>query len=619
MAPLTSSAPSKKNRRQLAARPQRATSNVRPRQAAGSRSSTRLQAKIPHKSLVAHALQSQPVQASPIHPSSIAHPGRTKRKRSQEDFEAEADEPEGVRPSEGLQAFAPQSWPIEPSLIPPVAISQPAVTKRKRLQVSEAEAEDDELEDVRPSKQSRGLSHPEHNPLKENLQKDIKAEAKEQALPPSKDQLSEKNLQILKILNGETMDPAANNALALKRTSSRRSIALSEAGTERTQRSSNTTAIYRHKNLAAVEIHMHAEPPDHVQAAIDRIITAEVSKEHRPKLRIIAQEFRDGCIKNVRAQAGEDDFIDPLHTALKALGLKNLCTHEKADWRGELKPVVPPRSYFSSSFMSGVQQLEADDVSSPPRKRQQQSAGDLYMSPESSMTNAPAHTPANDSQESSTMPAPGPQGSSIKTPRPDISMGIQLTALISALSSQNLNKVKARTFLTWLQNEMVQHEPDRPLEPMLTLVPAPRALDLAFPFAVVEGKAYSTGKQIFEAENQAAVSGACALKMQLDLDNLVQHGARGSDALPATSNTEPPLFFSICTQGPIHELWAHWTVLEDGDRIFGSKLLDSCNALLLEQGETFLVGLNNIVLWGLGPFMKSVVERLRIVAGKAKT
>ncbi|KAL5431507.1 hypothetical protein PMIN06_012298 [Paraphaeosphaeria minitans] len=68
-------------------------------------------------------------------------------------------------------------------------------------------------------------------------------------------------------------------------------------------------------------------------------------------------------------------------------------------------------------------------------------------------------------------------------------MGIQLTALISALSSQNLNKVKARTFLTWLQNEMVQHEPGGPLEPMLIPVPAPRALDLAFPFAVVEGKA----------------------------------------------------------------------------------------------------------------------------------
>ncbi|KAL5431506.1 hypothetical protein PMIN06_012297 [Paraphaeosphaeria minitans] len=137
------------------------------------------------------------------------------------------------------------------------------------------------------------------------------------------------------------MDLAANNAPALKRTSSRRSIPPSEAGTERTQRSSNTTAVYRHKNLAAAEIHMHAEPSDYIQAAIERIIDAEVSKERRSELHVIAQELRDGCLKNVRAQADEDDVIDPVHTALKALGLKSLCTHEKADWRWELKLMVP--------------------------------------------------------------------------------------------------------------------------------------------------------------------------------------------------------------------------------------------------------------------------------------
>ena len=165
---------------------------------------------------------------------------------------------------------------------------------------------------------------------------------------------------------------------------------------------------------------------------------------------------------------------------------------------------------------------------------------------------------------------------------------------------------------------MIQHKLDGPLEPTLISVPAPRALDLAFPFAVIEGKAYSTGKQIFEAENQASVSRACGLKIQLDLNNLVNRGATSSDALPTTSDTEPPLFFSICTQGPIHELWAHWTVVEDGVRMFGSNRLDSCNALLLEQMEDVIARLNNIGFWGLGPFMKSVVERPGMVAKKAE-
>ena len=500
----------------------------------------------------------------------------------------------GTRSSERLQHIQ----------TPPAPISQLTGTKRKRPQ-----AEVDGLEGVRPSKQLRELRPSGHKLFQDKVET-------EQEPPPSGQPLSEKNLQIL---NGEDMSPAANNTPALKRTSSRRSIAPSDAGTERTQRSSNTTAVYRHKNLAAVEIHMHTEPPDYIQTAIDRIFKDEVSKERRSELRIIAQELRNGCLKNVRAQAGEDDFINPLHTALKALGLKDLCTHEKAEWRGELKPVAPQQSHFSSSFMSSVQQLEVDDVSAPPRKRQQQSASEPYMSPESLSMNTRTHTPINNALELSEMPALAPLGSLIKTPRPDISIGIQHEALIDALSVQSLNKVKARIFLKWLENEMVQHAPDRPHEPMLISVPAPRALDLAFPFAVVEGKAYSTGKQICEAENQASVSGACGLKIQLDLDNMVTRDATGSDTPPTTSNTEPPLFFTICTQGPIHELWAHWTVVEDGVRMFQSKLLDSCNALLLEQGEGFMVRLNNIGIWGLGPFMKSVVERLGIVARKAKS
>lgn len=165
---------------------------------------------------------------------------------------------------------------------------------------------------------------------------------------------------------------------------------------------------------------------------------------------------------------------------------------------------------------------------------------------------------------------------------------------------------------------MVQHKPDGPLEPMLIPVPAQRALDLAFPFAVVEGKAYSTGKQIFEAENQASVSGACGLKIQVDLDNLVYRSAIDSNKSRTVLDSEPPLFFSVCTQGPIHELWAHWTVVEDGVRKFGSKLIDSCNTLLLKQGQDFIVRLNNITRWGVGPFMESVVERLRTVAEMAK-
>lgn len=109
-----------------------------------------------------------------------------------------------------------------------------------------------------------------------------------------------------------------------------------------------------------------------------------------------------------------------------------------------------------------------------------------------------------------------------------------------------------------------------PAEPLLDLVPTQAASDLVFPFAVVEANAYSTGKQIFEAQNQAAVSGVSGLKIQLSLDKLVKRSR--PDVLP-TSKDPPPFFFSICTEGPYHELWAHYTYIEDGMRTFNMKLL----------------------------------------------
>lgn len=247
------------------------------------------------------------------------------------------------------------------------------------------------------------------------------------------------------------------------------------------------------------------------------------------------------------------------------------------------------------------------------------------MSPESSETGIlPSATGGKSQIQIAMLPPTVPMNkkqehSSLKTPRPDISMGIKLTSLTSALSSQGLNKIKARKFLVWMQNEMVMHEPDGLLEPMLIPIPAPRALDLAFPSAVVEGKAYSTGKQIFEAENQAAVSAACGLKIQLDLNDLVDHATETSGAHSTLSDAEPPLFFSVCTQGPIHELWAHWTVMEDETRVFQSKLVDSCNALLPSHGEEFLSKLHNVCAWGTGSFMESVVERLGKVARQARS
>ena len=161
-------------------------------------------------------------------------------------------------------------------------------------------------------------------------------------------------------------------------------------------------------------------------------------------------------------------------------------------------------------------------------------------------------------------------------------------------------------------------EQDGPQEPALIIVPTQRESTLTFPTLVFEGKAYSTGKQVFEAQNQAAVSGAGGVKIQLMLDELVKRATKNSDVRLKPSKNQPPLVFSICTEGPYHELWAHYTVIEDGERQFNMVLLNTCHGVVLQQVESFFVQVHNVMIWTMDLFLKTVVERLVEVAKKAK-
>lgn len=173
---------------------------------------------------------------------------------------------------------------------------------------------------------------------------------------------------------------------------------------------------------------------------------------------------------------------------------------------------------------------------------------------------------------------------------------------------------------------------------MLISVPALRALDLVFPFVVDEGKAYLTGKQISEAENQAAGAGACALNMQLRLDDLVSRGTAepskdqsptSSDNLPAPSEDQPPtlpppsddevpLFFSICTEGPIHVLWVHWTVVEDETRKYNMRALKCVYGVLPDGLLEFFMMVDNVLRWGTGHFLESLLVRLGKLARRER-
>lgn len=52
---------------------------------------------------------------------------------------------------------------------------------------------------------------------------------------------------------------------------------------------------------------------------------------------------------------------------------------------------------------------------------------------------------------------------------------------------------------------------------------------IRFPAMVVEGRAYSTGKQVFEAQNQSIVSGACITNLQQQNSDLAKKAAPDPD------------------------------------------------------------------------------------------
>ena len=158
---------------------------------------------------------------------------------------------------------------------------------------------------------------------------------------------------------------------------------------------------------------------------------------------------------------------------------------------------------------------------------------------------------------------------------------------------RGLSKYKADDLLNFLQ-----------LEDKLYSDPTQNFLNVRFPILVIEGKAYATGKTIFEAENQAAVSGACMINLQKQLIGLFER------IFPNSKSGKTPLVFSICTLGPIIEFWVHYTVLEEGICMHYMNLLKLCYGSLDDGLEDFLMLLERLITWYKNEFLEEIADQL---------
>ena len=265
------------------------------------------------------------------------------------------------------------------------------------------------------------------------------------------------------------------------------------------------------------------------------------------------------------------------------------------DWLPCLKPRAPPATFKLDHLYGSAD--EAKGSIEPPNKRHQ---GDkAYPSPDASGVACTVER-----MESLSDPP-----SDVKTPRPDISIGLRDDAVINALQLRRLPGPKAKKLIEALAKP---HPPKNTA--LLYSRPTHAELQIRFPCLLVEGKSYATIRTIYEAQNQAAVSGACSLKILHDLDDLVYKSDPGSHV------KRQPVVFSVCIEGPIHQLWVHYTAIEDGDgdgdgdRIYYMAQVKTCDVGIWDDVPGFLQAVDNVMRWGAERHKDAIAEQLEKVA-----
>ena len=188
----------------------------------------------------------------------------------------------------------------------------------------------------------------------------------------------------------------------------------------------------------------------------------------------------------------------------------------------------------------------------------------------------------------------------VKTPRPDITVGLKLSNLVELLKARGLSKIEAEDFLKVLRYQQIFH-----FNPLQSIVP------ICFPPMVVEGKSYSTGKTVFEAQNQAAVSGAYMTDMQHHVAKFAQSTCHGSHQF------KEPLAFSICTEGPMLQLWVHYTKMPGDVRQYHMNIIKVCHASsfesLREGVRDFFEAVDGIMDWATSDLLAEIADQLLLV------
>ena len=380
-----------------------------------------------------------------------------------------------------------------------------------------------------------------------------------------------------------------------------------DTASSRSRMSAVAQTLYRYRVLAKAGIYVHPEPPPlGIQAQLDVIFKREIPEERRREISVIAKDISREFIHNLRGAHREDDLVELIYEALRMMykdetfsfprkagilfpRLRCTCLFAltfNQDWDPSLKPDVRPE-FFDLDALNYLTN-GAEDVGRPNKRQQMQQ----YI---------PSPDVSHPAMPSPPAPRKSKQQHIVKNPRPDFTIGLHQSTVANALVERGLSKVKAETFLELLQTEQ-----------KLCSDPTRNYLNVRFPFLVIEGKAYATGKTVFEAQNQAAVSGSYMINLGQQLTDLFE------GVFPSSPVREKTLLaFSICTEGPQIEFWVHYALVEDNVRSHYMNILRTCYGSLQAGLEDFLIDVEHLMRWAKDEFLEEVADQLYRLAQHA--
>ncbi|RAL07784.1 uncharacterized protein BO97DRAFT_473382 [Aspergillus homomorphus CBS 101889] len=347
------------------------------------------------------------------------------------------------------------------------------------------------------------------------------------------------------------------------RSSSQRSRSSSPSRLSETQ--------YRNGPLKRAKIYIDEESPtDIVDYAINRAFHSLHDNDDSPLP--ASEKLWSKSKELVRNSSGEAEWTQALYAVIDDIRPTGLKVVINRDWNEDVKPPVN------------------NPLPMIPHKRNQ--PGQLL--PETLREGTP--DPA----------VPAIPLFKLKNPRPDICIGLSDDSLARALEDLGVPQF----FLQDLQ-----------LASTLISDPHTTPLELRFPFLIVEAKSGATGGNLYQAQNQAAVSGASALQILQSLADLqaaqrLDEGSRNSNPNPTESapglpRAPPPpnIVFSITMEGPIHELWLHFQ--KPREKTFSMVCLGSWRTTLRDSSRDLVRHLRAVLRWGSGEFREGIINTLR--------